>query len=444
MLPVRGCRGMETERKGVPVTEVRVDREELAELTLTLCNIDSPPGRELEAAEFVHDWMKANDLAPRRVGMFPDRFNVLGQIRGRGDGYSLIFNSHLDTGHAHTDVWSMRRPDAAIHHRAWREGDTLFGEGVVNDKGPLAAFLMAAKTIRQAGIELKGDLLLSAVVGEIGTEPIDEFESPEYLSKEAGTRYLIQHGGVADYALNAEGTDFRYASIEAGKAFFKVTVYGADQIYTPFVPLADADMAHPNAIVRAALLVPALQEWGNRYTERNTYRSDGGTVVPKVVIGAIRGGNPYHVTRTSELCSLYLDVRLVPASDPLQIRQELDDLLEQQGLEGDVELFVYRRSYEAGDTGPFLESLRLAHEGVLGGELELADTPISSMWRDLSIFNEMGIPSITYGPPRAITRQAVELEELVRTADVYARLALDLCNQTKPRDRAAAESAASA
>ncbi len=430
--------------KGVSVTEVAIDREELASLTLELCNIDSPPGRELEAAEFVFEWMRANDFEPRRIGMFPDRFNVLGRLRGRGDGYSLIFNSHLDTGHAETDVWSMRHPDAAIHHRAWREGETLYGEGVVNDKGPMAAFLIAAKAIRRAGIELKGDLLLSAVVGEIGTEPVDEFSSPQYLSKEAGTRYLIQHGGVADYALNAEGTDFRYASIEAGKAFFKVTVYGEDQIYTPFVPVHDADLSHPNAIVRAALLVPSLQEWGNRYTERFTYHSEGGTVVPKVVIGAIRGGNPYHVTRTSELCSLYVDVRLIPTSDPLLIRHELEELIEEQGVEGTVELFVYRRSHEAGDTGPFLESLRLAHRAAVGGELELAETPISSMWRDLNIFNEMGIPSITYGPPRAITRQAVGLDELARTADAYARLAIDLCTQSKPRDPARVGSAASA
>ena len=33
----------------------------------------------------------------------------------------------------------------------------------------------------------------------------------------------------ADFAMVAEGTDFRYAGIEAGKAFFKITVHGAPQ-----------------------------------------------------------------------------------------------------------------------------------------------------------------------------------------------------------------------
>ena len=47
------------------------------------------------------------------------------------------------------------------------------------------------------GITLMGDLLLMAVVGEIGVEPVDEFQPPEYIAKEAGTRYAITHGGAA-------------------------------------------------------------------------------------------------------------------------------------------------------------------------------------------------------------------------------------------------------
>lgn len=412
--------------------DVAIDRDELVQLTLDMCNIESPAGREAEIGAFVFNWMQEKGFEPRKIGMFPDRFNVLGVLPGRGDGYSLIFNSHVDTGRSKQDRWSIRNPDAAINHGAWLDGDTLYGEGVVNDKGPLAAFLIAAKAIKQAGIKLRGDLLLSAVPGEIGYEAVDEFQAPQYLSKEVGTRYLIQHGGVADYALVAEGTDFRYAAIEAGKAFFKITVYGDDQYYTPFVPDANVDAAHPNAIVRAALLVPALQEWARRYERRFTYKSKDGTIIPKAVIGAIRGGNPYHVTRTSELCALYLDCRLTPESDPLALRRELRELLETSKIPGDVEIFVYRRSYGSGDNTLLLEALRKAHRETLGKELELAAPVYSSMWRDVLVFNEMGIPAITYGPPRSFRKQAMSVADLVHAARVYARLALNVCNQEKP------------
>jgi len=293
--------------------------------------------------------------------------------------------------------------------------------------------MIAAKALKAAGTPLRGDLLLSAVPGEIGYEAVDEFEAPRYLSKEVGTRYLIQHGGVADFALVAEGTDFRYAAIEAGKAFFKITVFGEDQYYTPFVPDAEVNAKHPNAIVRAALFVPVLQEWARKYEQRFVYKSKDGTIIPKVVIGAVRGGNPYHVTRTSELCAVYLDCRLTPASDPLALRRELSELLASSDLPGTVELFLYRRSYGAGDTGVLLDSLRAAHRSVIGSELELAAPVFSSMWRDVLIFNEMGIPAITYGPPRSFRKQAMTIADLKRAAEVYARVAANVCSREKPK-----------
>ena len=413
--------------------ELSIDAEELVKLTLALCNIESPAGREAEVGEFVFEWLKREGFNPRKIGMFPDRFNVLGTLAGRGDGYSLIFNSHMDTGRSKADRWSIRNPQAPVNHGAWTEGDNLHGEGVVNDKGPMAAFMIAAKALKAAGIPLRGDLLLSAVPGEIGYEAVDEFEAPRYLSKEVGTRYLIQHGGVADFALVAEGTDFRYAAIEAGKAFFKITVFGEDQYYTPFVPDAEVNAKHPNAIVRAALFVPILQEWARKYEQRFVHKSKDGTIIPKVVIGAVRGGNPYHVTRTSELCAVYLDCRLTPASDPLALRRELSELLASSDLPGTVELFLYRRSYGAGDTGVLLGSLRAAHRSVIGSELELAAPVFSSMWRDVLIFNEMGIPAITYGPPRSFRKQAMTIADLTRAAEVYARVAVNVCSREKPR-----------
>jgi hypothetical protein len=55
------------------------------------------------------------------------------------------------------------------------------------------------------------------------------------------------------------------------------------------------------------------------------------------------------------------------------------------------------------------------------------------MWRDVSIFNEMGIPSITYGPPRNFKGQSMTVEDIVRSAQVYAQVAIEICSQEKPR-----------
>ena len=57
------------------------------------------------------------------------------------------------------------------------------------------------------------------------------------------------------------------------------------------------------------------------------------------------------------------------------------------------------------------------------------------MWRDTNIFIEMGIPAISYAPRSAThaTRRSMKAEWLYQAALVYARIALDLCNQPKER-----------
>ena len=51
------------------------------------------------------------------------------------------------------------------------------------------------------------------------------------------------------------------------------------------------------------------------------------------------------------------------------------------------------------------------------------------MWRDHNVYNEMGIPALTYGPPGAAGTgaYAVRREDLVRAARIYALTALALC-----------------
>lgn len=415
-------------------SRIKIDEAELIQLALDLCNMDSPPGKEGPVGDLVVNWLNHNGIRAKKISMLPDRPNVLGTLPGTGNGYSLIFNSHMDTGKFPDDKLGMRDSTLPVYHSAWRDGDHLVGEGIVNDKGPLAACMIATKAVKESGVQLKGDLLVSAVSGEIGQEPVDEFEAPKYMSKEVGARYLIQHGGVADYALVAEGTGFELAWVEAGKAFFKVTVFGNAQLYTPMQPVLPASAEHPNAVVRAGMLIPVLQNWGVEYTRRHTYHGKGGTIEPKVTLGAIRGGNPWFITRTSELCSLYIDVRTIPNQDPLAIRQELLDLLKAQGIPGEVELFVYRRSYEAENPDRLVDSVRRVHKAKFNADAAMAKPIMTSMWRDLLPFNEMGIPAITYGPARSISDGfKMAIEQLRSAAEVYAEIAIDLCSQEKPR-----------
>ena len=410
----------------------RIHEDELVELVLNLSNVESPPGFEGPVGDAIYEWLADQELDPQRVGMFEDRFNVFAEVRGKGRGPALAFNAHMDVSVSREDHLTTRDPSLPEYHLGWADGDMLIGNPVVNDKGPMSAFMIAARAIRDAGVRLDGSIYLSMVAGEIGQEPVDEFQGKRYLSKEVGTRYLLNHSPRPQYCLCAEATAFKKGWVEAGKAFYKITVYGGPVLYTPYLrrPYSQADQ--PNAILRAVPLLQRLEEWAYEYEQTHTYECAGGTVIPKVNISAVRSGRPWMILTNPEVLMLYLDIRTVPGQDGGMLRYELEDMLEDLGLEGKVEQFLNRDGYEAKGIEPLADALDAAHVAEFSAAPEIATAPETSMWRDHNIYNEMGIPALTYGPPGVAGdgSYAVSKADLLRTARVYALTALALCSGT--------------
>ncbi len=426
----------EQAERGVSPDEVvaRIDPQEVVDLALALGNIDSPTGSEGPAGQFVFEWLTENGFHPKKYALVEDRFNVAAALDGSGGGYSLVFNAHLDTTLRPDAAWSAKDPGDPLYHSAWVEGDEIFGDGVVNDKGPMAAFLVAAKAIRDAGASLKGDLWVSAVAGEISREPIDEFVGPGYLSKDLGVRFMATHGVVGDFALVAEGTGFGIVGIEPGKAHFKVTIAtDTPRYYTPYLPrptgLADA----PNAIVRAAAAIETFERWATEYERRHRYEGPNGTIVPKASVNAIRSGYPFNLTSAPQVAAFYVDTRLLPGANPMDLRDELRGVLREAGVAGEVELFLYRPGFETIGAERLIETVRRCHDQVFETPPQIVAEATTSMWRDTNAFNELGIPAISYAPRSAshAARKAFKVKDLTDAAVVYARIALDLCNQDR-------------
>lgn len=409
----------------------RIDVDDVVELALTLGSIDSPSGHEHAVSDHLVRWCAEEGLGPRRVRAAPElAANVVGRIRGTSGPARLLFNSHMDTAVAPGDRTYFREPDRDEYHRAWREGDDLVGIGVVNDKGPMACWLVAAAAIRRAGVALRSDLLLTMVTGEIGHEPADDDTGLQHHGKDFGSRYVATHGAVADYALVAETTAFNPIWVEPGKAFFRIAVHGREKgVYTPYLQRPYTAESQPNAVVHAARLIPLLEEWALSHERRGTRELPGGTVRPKANIGALRAGHPSQPILSPTTCRLYLDVRIPPGDTPMAVQRELHELLGANGFDGEVDLYLFRRGYEATGAEPLVDRLRRA------GLEELADGPpprsdvASSMWRDINVWNELGIPSVTYGPGTGTGagNARLRVDDLLACARVYARVALGLC-----------------
>lgn len=186
-------------------------------------------------------------------------------------------------------------------------------------------------------------------------------------------------------------------------------------------------------IVAAAAAIEVLEKWAAEYQKRNVYTSAGGTVVPKVQIGGIRSGDPNRPILAPQISALYMDVRSVPGQDPLRTRDEIRAVIGSIGLDAEVELYSFRPGYEAKNIDRLVDSVRRAHLATFGTEPNPSNVEASSLWRDINIYNELGIPALTYGPRSTshAFKRALSIESLHQAACAYARIAVDLCSQAK-------------
>jgi acetylornithine deacetylase/succinyl-diaminopimelate desuccinylase-like protein len=155
--------------------------------------------------------------------------------------------------------------------------------------------------------------------------------------------------------------------------------------------------------------------------------------VPKASINAIRSGYPFNVTSAPQLCSFYVDTRILPGANPLDLREALRGVLAEVGVEGTVELYLYRPGYEVKGAERFVETVRRCHDQVFDSPPQIVADPVTSMWRDTNAFNELGIPAISYAP-RSVShaaKKSFKVKDLQDAARVYARIAMDLCNQDR-------------
>ncbi len=405
-----------------------IDEQELVDLAVSLGDITAPSGYEQPMADYVLGWLRQQGFEESfQQQVTEGRSNTIAFLRGSGGGKSLIFNSHMDSD---MDLPPLPGGPIPPGPKIRVEGRRIFGKTVQNDRGPMAAFLIAAKAIKNSDIPLNGDVILTAVVGEIGTAPIDEFQGPRFIGKGYGTRHAVDHGITADFALVAETTDFGVTWVEAGAAYFKVTV-GGTPFYTPRTPDRSTLKQSPNPIVRMTLVIEAIEKWAAQYEVKYTVDYAAGTMVPRVAIGAIRGGHPFSPSVGTQSCSIYIDVRVPPDISFAQVERELKQVVLSAGFGGEVQMYMARRGYEGQNVEPLVDSIRAAHLAVRNKNCPPISTAEISMWRDLNVFNEVGIPSATFGFPRrteaGVSEKFVDIDDLVDCARMYALVALDIC-----------------
>jgi acetylornithine deacetylase/succinyl-diaminopimelate desuccinylase-like protein len=335
-----------------------------------------------------------------------------------------MFNGHLDTSYSGREPWLRQVP--GFQPEPFVRDGRLYGLGISNMKGALACYVEAVRALLDAGVRLRGDVLVAAVCGEIEKTQYGDAQGAEYRGYAAGTRHLVTHGGVADMCLLGEPTEGKVVLGHFGSLWLRIRVHG-DFIHTAF----SEGRRDRNSILRANAVLEAVQEWIATWEDDPTNAYLGANAI--VNVGAIEGGFGWRVSRTPHHTDLFLDVRVPPTKPMGTARREvlewvrsLASRFPDYGLEGEV--YVTAPGAEIEEGHELVAAIDEAHESVFGAKPE---RDVTRWFSDASALTRYGIPTVNYGTSTGLMDvelgENLEIDGLVQTAEVYALVAQRVC-----------------
>ena len=189
--------------------------DELVRFTQKLIRIPSYTGKEKEHAELLLSALKEIGI---EESFIDEIGNVVGIIRGRGEGPNVLMNGHLDiVPPGNVENWHGYDPFGAEID----ENGNIHGRGAADLKGGLSVQLFAMKLMKllgQKGTPLSGNLVFSAVVHEEAAEMF----GMEYLCKET----LPKRDIPFDLVLLCEPTNLDVVLGQRGKVEIVVKTFG--------------------------------------------------------------------------------------------------------------------------------------------------------------------------------------------------------------------------
>src|SRR5581483_6766999 len=368
---------------------MRIDRDRLVELAVELVSIPSPTGDELAIATRVNGLLTDMGLQVTLQEVEEGRANVLGILEGVGGGPTLMLNGHLDTSYSGHEPWLEGIPGFQPH--GFVQEDRIYGLGISNMKGAVACYVEAVRALQDAGVRLRGDVMIAAVAGEIEkTQWGEDCRGREYRGYAAGSRHLVGHGGAADMCILGEPTEQKVVLAHYGTVWMRLSTRGRF-VHTAF----SEGRRDENSIVRMHDVLDAVLEWIPEWEERASYGGKRGVVN----VGAVNGGFPWRVSRTPHRTDLFLDVRVPPSLPMAEARRELGDLVRRlrerfpdHALEH--EIYVTAPGAEIAADHPLVRAVEDAHEQVFGVRPE---RDVTRWFSDASVLTRYGIATVNYG-----------------------------------------------
>ncbi len=327
----------------------------------------------------------------------PGRPSVVGILRGRGGGRSLMLNGHVDT----VGPGKMESPFTPR-----LEDGRLYGRGAYDMKGGVAACLGAARALAD-GDRLAGDLVVALVSDE---------EVASLGTQDVAHRYSV------DGAVVTEPTELGLCLAHKGFTWVKVRTRGFAYHGSMWQQGVDANLRMGAVLARLAPMVKQLQS------------QEGHALVgpPSLHAPLLSGGEGPSIY--SPECTLQLERRTIPGETPEQVMAEVRDLV--AGLDDEipaddvtVEEVLSRLPFEAVPDSAVARLVGEAHGQRAGGPPEVVGAPF---WTDAAILSAAGADTVLYGPAGTGAHADVEwvdVESVMTCAQVLADVASRYCGE---------------
>ena len=380
-----------------------IQHEKVIRFTQEFIQVESVNGSEKPAADFVAKACKRAGMRVTVKEVHDGRPNVLAILPGESDQIGILFHGHTDT----VPFFDMVDPVSGEIQDGY-----IWGRGSVDQKGGLAAAILAVTFLARSGYKPQKSIAIAAVIDE--------------ESEHRGSWALVQEGIQADFAITTEPSDLNLQVAHKGTApmridFEGVLAHGSN----PWVGV--------NAIEMASKFVLALKE-----LELEKVDIPGvGVMQATYNVGLIQGGTQYN--NVADTCSVFLDRRMVPGEDQSMILAEVQgviDRLAAQDPKFKAQVSVARPDWKwdiirqrglnpsmSPPDSKIAQAISAAHKAETGHDVKLTYTHGYNDGDFLN--NDLRIPTVNYGPGESnrshTTEEKLRIDHLLTAVRVFMR-----------------------
>ncbi len=365
-----------------------VDPEPIADLTLELLRIWSPPGAETGMAERIVSALAAiggRVWLDEQVAGSPSVIAELGTTAGP----TLQWHGHLDA----IDI---------PHTPPERDGDLLIGRGAADMKGPLAAMVAAADLLARHGLPRRGRLLLT-------------FHGRHESGGNEPLHALIERGIHGDAVITGELGGGRELPVGGlGLTFWEMRVERSGMAIHE--TLAAPGTVDPVEIARE--LHDALAALRDRLAARG--RAGEG---PSLFVGRLTAGDYFNRLPTSAVLqgTRRHDTDETLAGVEAELRALVEAVSARTGVPVHLDVTPIAEAFDVDPDAAIVRATRAAHRELFGNELRLVRGRVAS--NAVHFVREAGIPAVAYGPDHVTNhsdREVLAVSELARLAGGFA------------------------